>query len=186
MLTPLFQPSRLTSMNRSAGPWNHVAIIRPSSCHTVRKRSQSPASRHSTQFSTTSRICRRSSMASIDFSVYDNGLLARILDVRKLVELDVDERPAYLLDSANVHGLYDVAGFGINHDRTARTCELHPFERGHHRVGVGRATRFLEGLGDCRHAVIACARHEIRTQLGAVRFDVRLEKRLVLRRIVRI
>ena len=26
MLTPLSQPSRLTSMKRSAGPWNHVAV----------------------------------------------------------------------------------------------------------------------------------------------------------------
>ncbi len=39
-------------MNSSAVPWNQVAIMRPSSCHTVRKRSQSPASRHTTQFST--------------------------------------------------------------------------------------------------------------------------------------
>ena len=63
MLTPLSKPSRLTSMNSSAVPWNQVAIMRPSSCHTVRKRSQSPASRHTTQFSTNARIASRSDVS---------------------------------------------------------------------------------------------------------------------------
>ena len=45
MLTPRSKPSRLTRMKSSAVPWNQVAIMRPSSCQTVRKRSQSPASR---------------------------------------------------------------------------------------------------------------------------------------------
>src|SRR6185312_6999019 len=56
MLTPFSQPSRLTSMKRSAEPWNQVAIIQPSSCHAVRKASQSPRSRHIAQFSMTSRM----------------------------------------------------------------------------------------------------------------------------------
>src|SRR6185295_155170 len=56
MLTPLLKPSRLTSMNFSAGPWNQVAFIQPSGCQTVLKRSQSPESRQITQFSTVSRI----------------------------------------------------------------------------------------------------------------------------------
>jgi hypothetical protein len=38
-------------------------FIRPSSCQTVRKRSQSPASRHSAQFSTSSLITSRSAAA---------------------------------------------------------------------------------------------------------------------------
>src|SRR5688572_17365919 len=59
MLTPLLHPSRLAAMKSVALPWNHVACMRPSSCHTPRKRSQSPASRHSTQFSTTSRMAMR-------------------------------------------------------------------------------------------------------------------------------
>ena len=63
MLTPLSKPARLTSMNSSAEPWNQVAIMRPSACHTLRKRSQSPASRHTTQFSTMSRIASRSSIS---------------------------------------------------------------------------------------------------------------------------
>ena len=54
MLTPLSKPALLTLMNSAAGPWNQVAVIQPSSCHTVRKRSQSPASLHRAQFWTTS------------------------------------------------------------------------------------------------------------------------------------
>ena len=64
MLTPLLEPSRLTAMNSSAVPWNQVAIMRPSACQTVRKRSQSPASRHTAQFSTSSRIANRSNTSS--------------------------------------------------------------------------------------------------------------------------
>ena len=37
MLTPLSKPALLTSMNSAAGPWNQVAVIQPSSCHTVRE-----------------------------------------------------------------------------------------------------------------------------------------------------
>src|SRR6266850_7622696 len=68
MLTPLLKPSLLTSMNFSAGPWNQVAFIHPSGCQTVLKRSQSPASRHKTQFSTVSRIASFSAInASITY-----------------------------------------------------------------------------------------------------------------------
>ena len=62
MFTPRSKPSRLTRMKSVAGPWNHVAIMKPSSCQTVANRSQSPASRHTTQFSTSSRISARSSL----------------------------------------------------------------------------------------------------------------------------
>ena len=64
MLTPFAQPSCVTRMNSRAGPWNQVAIITPSACQTVAKRSQSPASRQTAQFSTRSRIARRSNVAS--------------------------------------------------------------------------------------------------------------------------
>src|SRR5436309_7396905 len=121
MLTPLFQPSRLTSIKRSAGPWNQVAIIRPSGCHTLRKRSQSPASRQSAQFSTTSRMRNRSIIAA-SISI---GLFPRILDVRKLVELDVIERPVDFLHAPNVHRLDNIASLGIDHDRATGTHELH-------------------------------------------------------------
>src|SRR5262245_14096780 len=50
-------------MKSSAGPWNQVAIMYPSSCQTVRNRSQSPASRQTTQFSTSSRIASLSASA---------------------------------------------------------------------------------------------------------------------------
>src|SRR5688572_24778012 len=66
MLTPLSKPALLTLMNSAAGPWNQVAVIQPSSCHTVRKRSQSPASRHSAQFCTTSTISSLSFIRSVD------------------------------------------------------------------------------------------------------------------------
>src|SRR5947207_10988421 len=48
-------------MNSSKLPWNQVAIMRPSGCQTVRKRSHSRASRQSAQFSTSSRMLRLSS-----------------------------------------------------------------------------------------------------------------------------
>src|SRR5205809_5104832 len=83
MLTPLFQPSRLTSMKRSAGPWNQVAIIVPSECQTLRKRSQSPASRHTTQFSTTSRMRSRSIIAeSICVSPLHKSVRAELVEAR--------------------------------------------------------------------------------------------------------
>jgi hypothetical protein len=52
MLTPFSKPRLLAAMKSAAGPWNHVALIQPSGCHVVANRSQSPASRHSAQFST--------------------------------------------------------------------------------------------------------------------------------------
>src|SRR5262252_10710728 len=64
MLTPASNPWRLTAMKSRAGPWNQVAVIHPSvGCHTVANRSQSPASRHSAQFSTSSRMANLSASA---------------------------------------------------------------------------------------------------------------------------
>ena len=60
MLTPRSQPALFMAMNSSPVPWVQVAIIMPSGCQTVRKRSQSPASRQSTQFSIRSRRASRS------------------------------------------------------------------------------------------------------------------------------
>ena len=65
MRTPRAQPCLLASMKPSAVPWNQVAIIRPSSCQTVRSRSHSPASRQTAQDSTSSRIARRESASSL-------------------------------------------------------------------------------------------------------------------------
>src|SRR5665213_2959447 len=69
MLTPRAQPSCVTRMKSSAEPWNQVAIITPSSCQTVRKRSQSPASRQTAQFSINSRRASRSMVTSFIFQV---------------------------------------------------------------------------------------------------------------------
>src|SRR5437764_15264509 len=64
MLTPLSNPLRLAAMKSGAGPWNQVAVIQPAvGCHTVANRSQSPASRHSAQFSTSSRMANLSASA---------------------------------------------------------------------------------------------------------------------------
>src|SRR5437764_1336351 len=65
MFTPDSKPLRLTAMNSRAGPWNQVAVIHPSRCHTVANRSQSPESRHRTQFSTVSRIASLSAVRSL-------------------------------------------------------------------------------------------------------------------------
>ena len=72
MRTPRAQPCLLASMKPSALPWNHVAIIRPSSCHTVRRRCQSPASRQTAQDSTSSRISRRDSASPVMRASLDN------------------------------------------------------------------------------------------------------------------
>ena len=61
MRTPRSKPERLMSANSAAVPWNQVAIIRPSGCHNVKNRSQSPESRQITQSSISLRICSRSS-----------------------------------------------------------------------------------------------------------------------------
>ena len=56
MFTPCSNPDRLTAMNSAYGPWNQVAVIHPSSCHTRANSSQRPESRRTTQSSTTLRI----------------------------------------------------------------------------------------------------------------------------------
>src|SRR5262249_17742464 len=85
MRTPLANPSRLTRMKSSAGPWNQVAIIRPSSCQTVRKRSQSPASRQTTQFSTRRRIS--SSSGDVDILEQLGGVPALAEQIRRVEPL---------------------------------------------------------------------------------------------------
>src|SRR5262249_11752233 len=110
MRTPLANPSRLTRMKSSAGPWNHVAIIRPSSCQTVRKRSQSPASRQTTQFSTRRRIS--SSSADVDIFEQLGGVpalaeqIGRVEPLRVLLQLGCRslEDDAAVLDHVGAFG----------------------------------------------------------------------------------
>src|SRR6266567_7120423 len=144
MLTPLSQPSRLTSMKRSAGPWNQVAIITAPGCQTVLKRSHSPASRQIAQFSTTSRMRSFSVRSIAALRAVRSLWLAGISDVGVLVELDVVEKPVDLLDAPDIDRLHDIARLGIDHDRPARTHELHPFDRADEAVGIGGSAGFLE------------------------------------------
>ena len=103
MLTPLAQPCLLIAMNSSAVPWNHVAIIRPSSCQTVRKRSQSPASRQTAQFSTSSRIRR---------SAFDLGVTSGHVTIVPLSlaskQLGADEQRAQRV--GRLHRQHRIAG----------------------------------------------------------------------------
>ena len=60
MLTPLVKPA-LAHLDEFLGrALEPGRLIQPSSCQTVRNRSQSPASRQSAQFSTSWRMARRS------------------------------------------------------------------------------------------------------------------------------
>src|SRR5712692_5860294 len=54
---------------------------------------------------------------------------AGILLIGKLVELDVIQSAARLLDLADVHRLHDVARFRVDHDRTTGAYELHALHR---------------------------------------------------------
>src|SRR5262245_14089969 len=83
MLTPLSKPALLTSMNLAAGPWNHVAVIQPSSCQTVPKRSQSPASRQTAQLLTVSAMARRSCC-----SVEGMGALYNVFSMASVPKID--------------------------------------------------------------------------------------------------
>src|SRR5439155_12210033 len=116
---------------------------------------------------------------------YTRALFPRVFDVGKLVELDVIENAVDLLDAADVNRLHDVARVGIDHDRAARAHELHALDRTHETIRIDRAARFLQRLGNGRHPVVTGAGHEVGAQLRAVGLGIRLEERLVLRRIVR-
>src|ERR1022692_393247 len=65
MRTPLANPCSLILMKWSALPCVQVPIMMPSSCHSARNLSHIIASRHTTQFSTISRIVRRSAISSV-------------------------------------------------------------------------------------------------------------------------
>src|SRR5437764_596341 len=74
-----------------------VAIMTPSSCQTVAKRCQSPASRHTAQFSTSSRTARRSAMASsIAVLLARVAGASRVRDHRQRIPHRTDDPPAML------------------------------------------------------------------------------------------
>src|SRR6266542_1048186 len=66
-------------------------------------------------------------------------LLARVLDVGNLVELDVLQLAADLLDLADVDGLHDVARVGVDRDLSARAHPAHPLGCRHEFLSVGAA-----------------------------------------------
>src|ERR1044072_6741612 len=72
-------------MNSSREPWNQVACITPSSCHTVRKRSHSRASRSTAQSSTSWRMVRRSAVTSVMNSLSFAGLAPAFHRLNKCV-----------------------------------------------------------------------------------------------------
>src|ERR1700722_966466 len=94
--------------------------------------------------------------------------LGGILDVLDLVELDILQLVADLLDAADVHGLDDVAGFRIDRDRAARAFPGHALGRRDQRVTVGLAAGLLQRLVDQMRAVVTADREEIRIAMEFV------------------
>src|SRR5271170_7585838 len=86
--------------------------------------------------------------------------LHRVLDVLDLVELDVAQAVADLLDAADVDREDDVAGLRIDRDRAARALPAHALGGGDERIAVGLAAGLLQRLVDELHAVIAADRED--------------------------
>src|SRR5437899_8057869 len=89
-------------------------------------------------------------------------LLDRVLDVVDLVDLDVDEAPADLLDAADIYRLDDVAGLRIDGDRAARAFPFHALRSRDEGLGVGLAAGLLQRLVDEVHPVPAADAEEVR------------------------
>src|SRR6266508_3537398 len=95
-------------------------------------------------------------------SLFLHPLLDRVLDVLDLVDLDVEQPAADLLDAADVDRLDDVARFRIDRDRAARAFPLHALGGGDKPLGVGLAAGLLQGFVDEVHAVPAADAEEVR------------------------
>src|SRR6266446_10433019 len=89
-------------------------------------------------------------------------LLDRVLDVLDLVDLDVDEAPADLVDAADIYRLDDVAGLRIDGDRAARAFPFHALGGRDEGLGVGLAAGLLQGFVDEVHPVPAADAEEVR------------------------
>src|SRR5580700_3132130 len=92
----------------------------------------------------------------------------RILDVGHGVELDVEQPGRRLLDTADIDGLDDVAGFRIDHDRTARALPAHPLGSRNKRIAVSLATSLFQGCIDQVCAVVTADREEVRVAVELV------------------
>ncbi len=77
---------------------------------------------------------------------------------------------ADLLHLADIDGLHDIAGFGIDLDRAARAFPLQALGGVDEGLGVGLAAGLLQRLVDDVHAVVAADRAEVRIalELGVV------------------
>src|SRR6266704_5737528 len=111
-------------------------------------------------------------------ALFLHPLLDRVLDVRALVDLAVEQPAADLLDAADVDRLDDVARFRIDSDRAARAFPFHALGGGDERLGVGLAAGILQGFVDEVHAVPAADAEEVRVAppgrvVGADEFRVR-------------
>src|SRR5947209_13296890 len=105
-------------------------------------------------------------------------LLDGVLDVVDLVDLDVDEAPADLLDAADIYRLDDVAGLRIDGDRAARAFPFHALGGRNERLCVGLTGGLLQGFVDEVHPVPAADAEEVRVAppgrvVGADEFHVR-------------
>ena len=71
------------------------------------------------------------------------ALFSRVLLFGKLVEFDVVQAAADLLDFANINRLDYIARLGVDRDRPARARQLQPFDRRDQLIAIGRAARLL-------------------------------------------
>src|ERR1043165_4904408 len=78
--------------------------------------------------------------------------LHRVLDVLDLVELDIDELAADLLDPADVNRLDHVARLGVDRDRAARALPRHALDRVYQLSALGVAVGLLQRRIDRVHA----------------------------------
>src|SRR5262245_34231665 len=107
-------------------------------------------------------IAERSSWAWTGRATTDDLLLHRrlhgIFDVLDLVELDVHQVAADLLDAPDVDGLDDVARLGVDGDWAPRALPRHPLGGVDEALPVGLAAGLLQRLVDEVHAVVAAHR----------------------------
>src|SRR5712691_12929953 len=95
-------------------------------------------------------------------ALFLHPLLDRVLDVLDLVDLDVEQPAADLLDAADVDRLDDVARFRIDRDRAARAFPLHALRGRDECLAVGLAAGLPQSLVDEVHAVPAADAEEVR------------------------
>src|SRR6266496_3284120 len=95
-------------------------------------------------------------------ALFLHPLLDRVLDVLDLVDLDVEQPAADLLDTADVNRLDDVASLRIDSDRAARAFPSHALGGRDERLGVGLAAGLLQGFIDEVHPVPAADAEEVR------------------------